>query len=464
MAAWDRTIAHVDMDSFYVSVEVRDDPKLRGKPVAVGGSSDFRGVVSSASYEARRFGVRSAMPMSTAKRRCPDLVVVPGNMAKYRDASGRLRAIFDDFSPAVEPLSLDEAFLDLTGAERLLGTPREIGEAIRRRIRDDLSLTGSVGISNSKFVAKLASDHDKPDGLTIVPPEDVVSFVQSLPLERLWGVGPRTREALQEAGIRTIAALARADERVLSRALGSSAVRLIRLARGEDSRPVVTEAPAKSLSHEITFGRDEQDTGRLEAVLLALCEKVSRRARRAGVAGRTVTFRFRRPDFTTLSRSRTFAAPVSDVSPGLRGGAGAAPPRASGRGGGAAHRRGPLQPRGRSAAGAGPLRRRGAPRGRRRGASPADPRPGGRAGGPVRDGRREARADDAGVGGARHRFDGGAPAKSGGLVARVAQRVHLLAQRLRDHAVFGRAGRRVPLLDPGLQKEAQFATPLGPLR
>ncbi len=313
--AWDRTIAHVDMDSFYVSVEVRDDPKLRGKPVAVGGSSDFRGVVSSASYEARRFGVRSAMPMSTAKRRCPDLVVVPGNMAKYRDASRRLRAIFDDFSPAVEPLSLDEAFLDLTGAERLLGTPREIGEAIRRRIRDDLSLTGSVGISNSKFVAKLASDHDKPDGLTIVPPEDVVSFVQSLPLERLWGVGPRTREALQEAGIRTIAALARADERVLSRALGSSAARLIRLARGEDSRPVVTEAPAKSLSHEITFGRDEDDTGRLEAVLLALCEKVSRRARRAGVAGRTVTFRFRRPDFTTLSRSRTFAAPVSDVGP-----------------------------------------------------------------------------------------------------------------------------------------------------
>jgi DNA polymerase-4 len=315
VAAWNRVIGHVDMDSFYVSVEVRDDPSLRGKPVVVGGSADHRGVVSSASYEARRFGVRSAMPVSTALRHCPDLVILPGNMAKYVDASRRLRAIFDDFSPAVEPLSLDEAFLDLTGTERLLGPPRAIGEAIRRRIREDLSLTGSVGLSVSKFVAKLASDHDKPDGLTIVPPDDVVRFVQSLPLERLWGVGPRTLEALHDAGIRTIAALAAADERLLSRTAGSAAGRLIQLARGEDDRPVITDAPARSLSHEITFGEDEADAGRLEAVLLALCEKVGRRARKAGVAGRTITFRFRRPDFTTLTRSRTFASPVSDVEP-----------------------------------------------------------------------------------------------------------------------------------------------------
>ncbi|MBZ0268689.1 DNA polymerase IV, partial [bacterium] len=180
------------MDSFYASVEVRDRPSLRGKPVAVGGAADSRGVVSSASYEARRYGVRSAMPMATALRRCPELIVIGGEMAKYQDVSRKLRKIFDAFSPRVEPLSLDEAFLDLTGSEKLLGGPREIGEAIRRRIHSELSLTGSVGIAPSKFVAKLASDHDKPDGLTIVPPGGERAFVQSLPLEWLWGVGPST--------------------------------------------------------------------------------------------------------------------------------------------------------------------------------------------------------------------------------------------------------------------------------
>lgn len=313
MASWDRVIGHVDMDSFYASVEVRDHPALAGKPVAVGGAADGRGVVSSASYEARAFGVRSAMPMSTALRKCPDLVVLGGNMSKYQHVSRQLREIFDSFSPQVEPLSLDEAFLELTGTERLLGGVREIGTAIRARIRNDLSLTASVGISCSKFVAKLASDHEKPDGLTIVPPEAVVSFVQSLPLERLWGVGPATLENLRRAGIRTIVALANADEHVLRQHVGSGAGRLIRLARGLDDRAVVNDSAAKSVSHEVTFGRDEADDEVLEAVLLGLVEKVVRRARRQGVAGRTVTLKVRRPDFTTLSRSRTTTSPVVDV-------------------------------------------------------------------------------------------------------------------------------------------------------
>lgn len=312
--AWDRVIAHVDMDAFYASVEVRDDPSLAGKPIAVGGAADRRGVISSASYEARRFGVRSAMPTATARRLCPDLVLVPGHMAKYQAASRVLRRIFEEFSPRVEPLSLDEAFLDLTGADRLLGEPEAVGERLRTRIREELALTGSVGISVSKFVAKLASDYRKPDGLTVVPPEDVARFVQSLPLERLWGAGPATIEALHRSGIRTIRALAEADPRRLERAMGSAASRLVELARGIDHRPVVPDAPAKSLSHETTFARDVSDAGVLEGVLLGLAEGVARRARRAGVSGRTVHLKVRRPDFTTRTRSRTLASPTREAA------------------------------------------------------------------------------------------------------------------------------------------------------
>lgn len=311
MSGWKRVIAHVDMDSFFASVEVRDNPSLAGKPIAVGGHPGKRGVVSSASYEARRFGVRSAMPMATALRMCPDLIVVPGRMSKYADASRKLREIFREFSPLVEPLSLDEAFLDLTGAQRLLGTVREIGEAIRRRIAEELHLTASVGISSSKFVAKLASDHEKPDGLTIVAPGEIVSFVQSLPLERLWGVGPATLERLRRAGIRSIRALAQADPDQLERSLGRHAGRLIELARGHDDRPVAPGAPMKSVSHEVTFARDQSDAGVLEGVLLGLAEKVARRARSKNVSGRTVTLKLRRPDFTTLTRSRTLANPTN---------------------------------------------------------------------------------------------------------------------------------------------------------
>lgn len=305
MTAWPRTIAHVDMDSFYVSVEVRDDPSLAGRCVVVGGHPRRRGVVSSASYEARAFGVRSAMPTATAVKMCPGLIVIPGEMKKYQEASRRLRAIFDEFSPLVEPLSLDEAFLDLTGTDRLFGEPARVGEEIRGAIRTRLALTASVGIAASKFVAKLASDHRKPNGLTVVPPGESAAFVQSLPLERLWGVGPATLAALHRAGIRSISSLAVASEPRIARVVGSSAGRLIRLARGEDDRPVIPDAPAKSVSNEVTFAEDQADEGVLEGVLLGLAENVARRARRSEVSGRTITLKLRLPDFTTLTRSRT---------------------------------------------------------------------------------------------------------------------------------------------------------------
>jgi DNA polymerase-4 len=310
---WDRVIAQVDMDSFYVSVEVRDDPSLRGRAVVVGGDPTGRGVVSSASYEARRYGVTSAMPTARALRLCPDLVVIPPRPDKYATASRILRGVFDEFSPLVEPLSLDEAFLDLTGTQRLFGSPKEIGAAIRRRVVEELSLTASVGIATSKFVAKLASDHEKPDGLTIVPPDDEVAFVQSLPLERIWGVGPATLEALRDAGVRSVAALAQADASQLEQRLGRHARRLVRLARGEDDRRVDPGLGAKSISHEVTFARDQTDEGVLEGVLLGLAEKVARRARNQGVGGRTVTLKLRLPDFTTYTRSRTIEPPTQDT-------------------------------------------------------------------------------------------------------------------------------------------------------
>lgn len=313
MSAWPRVVAHVDMDAFYASLEIRDDPRLAGKPVVVGGDADRRGVVAAASYEARKFGVRSALPMKTALRQCPGLVIVAPNFAKYQEASQILQRIFDEFSPRVEPLSLDEAFLDLTGAERALGTPREIGEKIRARIRAELRITGSVGLSTSKFVAKLASDYKKPDGMTIVPPEGVEAFVRSLPLERLWGVGPSTLETLHGVGIRTMDALADADERTLTARLGNAAAGLIRLARGQDDRPVVSDLPAKSLSHEETFAKDVGDDGLLLAVFLELSQRVARRARRHNVGGRTVFVKLRTPDFATVTRHRTLARPASDA-------------------------------------------------------------------------------------------------------------------------------------------------------
>jgi len=313
MVAWQRVVAHVDMDAFYASVEIRDDPTLAGRPVAVGAAADRRGVISAASYAARARGVRSAMPTATALRLCPDLVLVPGRMEKYVAASRVLLRVLGEFSPSIEPLSLDEAYLDLTGTERLLGPPADVGGRIRARIRAELALPASVGVAGSKLVAKLASDAAKPDGLLVVGPEEAAAFVRALPLARLPGVGPRTEAMLARQGIRSVAALADADPRRLERRLGESGARLASLARGIDDRPVVPGSRAKSLSRETTFARDEADPAVLEAVALRLAEDVARRARARDVAGAAATLKLRTPDFRTTTRRRTLPEPTDDA-------------------------------------------------------------------------------------------------------------------------------------------------------
>jgi DNA polymerase-4 len=309
---WPRIIAHVDMDAFYASIEIRDDPSLEGKPVVVGGASESRGVVSAASYEARKYGIHSAMPMATAERLCPHLIRLPVNMEKYRSVSEQIMEILRSFSPLVEPLSLDEAFLDLTGTEETLGPPPEVGRRIKERIREATRLTASVGIAPAKFVAKIASDLEKPDGLVVVEPGQVVSFLAPLPIARLWGVGPRTREALEEMGIRTIGDLARIGRRRLVARFGVHGERLFDLARGHDEREVVPEWEAKSYSHEQTFARDQTDGELLEGVLLDQALRVSRRLRRDAVCGRVVVLKLRYHDFTTVTRRVTLDGPTAD--------------------------------------------------------------------------------------------------------------------------------------------------------
>lgn len=307
-----RIIAHVDMDAFYASIEIRDDPTLAGRPVVVGGGSDARGVVSAASYEARKYGIHSAMPTARAERLCAELVILPVNFAKYREVSGQIMETLGGFSPTIEPLSLDEAFLDLTGTERLLGAPHAIGRRIKDAIRDRTRLTASVGIAPVKFVAKIASDLEKPDGLVVVS-GPVAEFLRPLEIKRLWGVGPRTREVLESLGIRTIGALAVFDRQRLVRRFGPHAEHLQDLARGVDERAIVPDWEAKSYSHEETFVRDLTDTEYLEAVLLDQALRVSRRLRRDGVAGRIVQLKLRYHDFRTLTRRVTLPAATADT-------------------------------------------------------------------------------------------------------------------------------------------------------
>jgi DNA polymerase-4 len=308
-----RVIAHVDMDAFYASVEIRDDPSLTGQPVVVGGSPQGRGVVSAASYEARKYGIHSAMPMAEAIRRCPHLVRLPGSFSKYRDVSGQVMEVLRSFSPAIEPLSLDEAFLDLTGTGRALGDPRAVGVRIKERIREVTRLTASVGIAPIKFVAKIASDLQKPDGLVVVAPGTVESFLRPLPISRLWGVGPRTREALQAMGIRTIGDLADVPRRRLVGRFGLHGEHLHELALGRDERDVVPDWEAKSYSHEDTFGEDQTRAAFLEGMLLDQAHRVSRRLRRDGVCGRVVQLKLRYHDFRTLTRRITLAGPTADA-------------------------------------------------------------------------------------------------------------------------------------------------------
>jgi DNA polymerase IV len=307
-----RSIAHVDMDAFYASIEIRDDPTLAGRPVVVGGSSDGRGVVAAASYEARRFGIHSAMPMMRAERLCAHLVRIPPNFAKYHDASSIIMRILKSFSPLVEPLSLDEAFLDLTGTEGVFGSPAQVGVRIKERIREETRLTASVGIAPVKFIAKIASDLEKPDGLVIVQAGRVDEFLRPLPISRLWGVGPRTAAALESLGIRTVGQIADRGLPFLSSHFGEHGEHLYNLARGEDDRDVIPDWDAKSYSHEETFARDMEDREFLESTLLDQSIRVSRRLRSDGVAGKVVQLKLRYHDFHTLTRRTTLPSPTSD--------------------------------------------------------------------------------------------------------------------------------------------------------
>ncbi len=298
-------ILHVDMDAFFASVAVRSRPELRGKPVVVGGVGP-RGVVSSASYEARRFGVRSAMPMMRARALCPRAVVLPVDGPAIAAASAALMRIFRDVTPLVEPLSSDEAFLDVAGAQRLLGRPAVIGRNIRARMFAEQQLTCSVGVAPTKFVAKLGSTRAKPDGMLVVPGPLVLDFLHPLPIDALWGVGEKAAETLRRLGLSTVGELAHAPREMVRRALGdASAVHLHELAWGRDPRKVVPEHAEKSIGAELTFDTDVSDPAVIRRSLLALADKVGARLRSGGHVGRTIAIKVRLADFRTVNRSRT---------------------------------------------------------------------------------------------------------------------------------------------------------------
>ena len=307
----ERIILHIDMDAFFASVEQRDHEEYRGKPVIIGGLGP-RGVVSTASYEARKFGVHSAMPMVTARRRCPDAIFLPGDHAKYSAVSRQIFSVLARFSPVIEQLSIDEGFLDLTGMERLMDSPRAYGEAIKRAVREETGLTASVGVAPNKFLAKLASDMEKPDGLVVIRPEDAERVLAPLPVSRIFGVGKKTEARLSALGFKTIGQLAAADRSRLARALGDRmAAQLIALAHGLDDRPVEPTRAAQSIGREETFAEDIHSREEAERVLLSLSEEVGWRLRREGLSARTVTLKLRFAPFDTYTRQQTFPDPVS---------------------------------------------------------------------------------------------------------------------------------------------------------
>jgi DNA polymerase-4 len=300
---------HVDMDAFYAMVELLDHPELKGTPVIVGGGT--RGVVLSATYEARALGIHSAMPMSRARRLCPQATILAPHHDRYAEVSRAVRAVFDDVTPIVEPLALDEAFLDISGAIRRIGSPTRIGELIRARVADEQGITCSVGIATTKFVAKLATNRAKPDGMFVVPADGVVAFLHPLPVGALWGVGGKTEEQLHRLGLRTVSDIAHTPERTLQRALGRSlGAHLSALSWGRDDRRVVPDEPDRSIGAEETFGTDVDDPVVIERELLRLSEKVTARMRQGGVVGRTVSIKVRFSDFTTITRSRTLTSPT----------------------------------------------------------------------------------------------------------------------------------------------------------
>jgi len=313
----DRAILHIDMDAFYASVEVLDDPSLKGKPVMVGGTPEGRGVVAAASYEARQYGVHSAMSAARAVKLCPDGIFLRGRMDRYADISGQVFAIFEDYTPLVEPLSIDEAFLDMTGSRRLFGSAEQVGRTIKDRILAEIGLVASVGLAANKFLAKLASDLEKPDGFTVIPPGEARALLAGLPIGKLWGVGKVAEKQMHRFGIRKVGDLLAVPPELLVEQFGDHAVHLLELAVGHDERAVVPVHEAKSIGNETTFREDISEAEHLQDILDQLVAKVARRLRSHGFLARTVTLKARYPDFTTHTRSETLTSP-SDSGVDLR--------------------------------------------------------------------------------------------------------------------------------------------------
>lgn len=298
-------IIHVDMDAFYASVEQRDNPALIGKPVVVGGSADGRGVVATASYEARRFGIHSAMSAAQAVRLCPNAVFIRPRMSHYVDVSRSIRAIFEQYTPVIEPLSLDEAFLDVTGSQSLFGGAVAIGRLIQDRIRSELKLNASVGVAPNKFLAKVASDLQKPNGYVVVDPDHIHEFLDPLPIGRIWGIGKVTGKRFEKLAIQTIGQLRRLSRESLNDLFGSSGDHYWTLSHGIDNRRVIPDREAKSISNETTFATDIDDPETLRSWLVSLVEQVARRMRAHDLRGRTVEVKVRFSDFRTITRSHT---------------------------------------------------------------------------------------------------------------------------------------------------------------
>lgn len=300
-------ILHVDMDAFYAAVEERDHPELQGQPVIVGGVAEKRGVVAAANYVVRSFGVHSAMPTSTALKLCPHVVLMPVRMNHYAEVSRSLREIFFRYTPLVEPLALDEAFLDVSGSERLFGSPEDMAQELKQVIHDELGLVASVGVAPNKFLAKLASDLEKPDGLVVIARENIQQVLDPLPVGRIWGVGKATGKTFERLGIRTIGELRERSPGDLESRFGKMGVQIWSLAHGIDSRAVIPDREAKSISNETTFATDIDDMEILESWLMELTEQVARRLRRSGMRARTVQIKVRYHDFETFTRSNSFS-------------------------------------------------------------------------------------------------------------------------------------------------------------
>jgi DNA polymerase-4 len=305
-----RQILHLDMDAFFAAVEQLDHPEYRGKPVIVGADPRGRGVVSTCSYEARKYGVHSAQPISAAARRCPNGIFLPVRGSRYVEVSRQIMAVLSEYTPLVEPLSLDEAFLDLTGSERMFGPAVRIARQIVDRIATEIGLAASIGLAPNKFLAKLGSDLEKPQGFVVITPENALALLENLPVNRLWGVGVKTNETLQAMGIRTIGMLRQVAPEVLTAKFGDAGYQLHCLAWGKDDRPVIAGEEARSIGHEITFQTDTADWEFLAGVLLWLAEQVARRLRQHQVKGKIITVKLRDHNFKTITKRTTLSEPT----------------------------------------------------------------------------------------------------------------------------------------------------------